>query len=1181
MGSRLEKNSSQVRKRIEGHSFEDEEGEEYEPSKFGGFGDYFRRKKIKLQNLDANLRAASSDKPQLFKGIVAHVSGYTQPSLSVLHRELVQHGAGFLQYLDGKTMATHIVASTLPPKKAVEFSRYRIVKPAWVMDSIKAGKLLPWTDYRVLDDGPKQKIMNFSGGSFLSQATPGNQTGYKEQSRDSFYANEFANSASKSQTPMKTQHAGVHQETPSRAPLQRPQSSAAPSHPSSSGQYSDGFDDSIFDQMEIEMPGSLANTQKTTPTAKPLATQSPAPLAVIREEVARPMSRELELDPPEKKEPSNDPDSRADELVVPQVSGGKMPENMTSEEHNAWLLSDPRMRKSSTANPNFLQQYYSESRLHHLSTWKAELKSKMQRLAKEAESGVKVAKRKPGSRRYILHVDFDSFFCAVSLKKHPELVDKPVVIAHSPGHGSEIASCNYPSRKFGVKNGMWMKKAVELCPELRVLPYDFPAYEEASALFYEAILTVGGIVQSVSVDEALLDVSAAVYDGVGSDGGAVDEGSIWREQEFADALALDLRKKIKAKTDCDVSVGIGGNILQAKVALRRAKPAGQYQLKPDDVLDMIGELEVRGLPGVAHSMSGKLEEVGIKFVKDIRSFSKEKLSGTLGPKTGEKLWEYARGIDRTEVGEQAARKSVSAEVNWGIRFINQAEAEEFIMNLCKELERRLLNEQVKGKQLTLKVMRRSLDAPLDPVKHLGHGKCDTFNKSIVFGVATHNGETIGKEAVSILRSLKLRPGDLRGLGAQMTKLEPIKTGPTAVDGSQKRLAFPTFSAPTSAKKSKTDPIEEMESPQKKKLPIKGFVEDPIADDPLTPKKPKPVHPALAIARAGAVDAKATTPLNIAGTQFIMPTQVDPSVLAELPQDIRSKLQSRQQPLSFARAASPATRPRSDSPAVFDAPPPSQVDPEVFNALPDDMKAEVLASYGRRPTPVPMPQSPRRDRIIQAKKATTPTRRGRGGARKTRERLHDAANRMQTNFMPRQADAAAAQEDLQELDPDFLAELPEELRREVVEDHRRKRLARRGGLNLAAPARRPQQAEASGAQSSNGKLRFPAAPPKVDFTGTGVTAVADVKDMLEAWHGQSKEEGPHKADVQMFETYLGKVVLEERNMNKAVQLVKWVDFLTSTDPGTGPGKRGWQKALAGVKHEVQEAVKQRGLGPVSF
>lgn len=83
MGSLLEKNSSQVRKRIENHTFSDEQGEEYGESEFGGFGDYFRRKKIKLQNLDAELRAASPDAPQIFKGIVAHVSGYTQPPLHV------------------------------------------------------------------------------------------------------------------------------------------------------------------------------------------------------------------------------------------------------------------------------------------------------------------------------------------------------------------------------------------------------------------------------------------------------------------------------------------------------------------------------------------------------------------------------------------------------------------------------------------------------------------------------------------------------------------------------------------------------------------------------------------------------------------------------------------------------------------------------------------------------------------------------------------------------------------------------------------------------------------------------------------------------------------------------------------------------------------------------------------
>jgi len=81
MGDLLEKNSAAVRKRIENHAFSDEAGEEYEGSEFGGFGDYFRRKKIKLQNLDVELKASAGDKPQIFKGVVAHVTGYTQPPL--------------------------------------------------------------------------------------------------------------------------------------------------------------------------------------------------------------------------------------------------------------------------------------------------------------------------------------------------------------------------------------------------------------------------------------------------------------------------------------------------------------------------------------------------------------------------------------------------------------------------------------------------------------------------------------------------------------------------------------------------------------------------------------------------------------------------------------------------------------------------------------------------------------------------------------------------------------------------------------------------------------------------------------------------------------------------------------------------------------------------------------------
>lgn len=39
MGSRLEQKSNAVRKRIEAHQFNSEDGDEYEGSKFGGFSE--------------------------------------------------------------------------------------------------------------------------------------------------------------------------------------------------------------------------------------------------------------------------------------------------------------------------------------------------------------------------------------------------------------------------------------------------------------------------------------------------------------------------------------------------------------------------------------------------------------------------------------------------------------------------------------------------------------------------------------------------------------------------------------------------------------------------------------------------------------------------------------------------------------------------------------------------------------------------------------------------------------------------------------------------------------------------------------------------------------------------------------------------------------------------------------
>lgn len=1202
MGSRLDKNSGVVRKRIEEHTFSDEAGEEYEASAFGGFNDYFRRKKLKLQNLDAELRAGSG-KPQIFKGIVAHVSGYTQPPLHVLHKQLVEHGAGFLQYLDGKTSATHIIASSLTPKKAVEFASYRIVKPAWVVDSIAAGKMLAWTDYRVIDEGSRQKVIKFGDGKLSSQAhTP--QRGYKEQIQNSFYTSQFKSSASPANK-FGSPSSAFQSSTPSKLSSSRLQSLE---------NIEDDYDDDVSKALD-ETAVDNASVAQARSLGKDKAVD------VMHHERLDSHDRIQESRSPANLSDDGHPQNEVSLEKVASDADGLPLKSMTSEEHNAWLLSDPRLRKSSTANPDFLRQYYAESRLHHLSTWKAELKSKMQRLANEKGAGsTKPIKRRPGSRRYIMHVDFDSFFCAVSLKSAPTYVDKPAVVAHSTGTGSEIASCNYPARKFGIKNGMWMKRALELCPEIKVLPYDFPAYEDASKLFYEAILEIGGVVQSVSIDEALVDITTLVLKATGSDGHGVSEGSLWREQEKANQLATEVRARIKDKTGCNVSVGIGGNILLAKVALRKAKPAGQYQIKPEEALDFLAELKVEDLPGVAYSIGGKLQEIGIILVKDIRDSSKERLVSVLGPKTGEKIWEYSRGIDRAEVGEQSIRKSVSAEVNWGIRFITQQEAEEFVMNLSKELERRLLNEGVKGTHLTMKIMRRSLDAPLDPAKHLGHGKCDTFNKSAIFGVATHNAEAIGKEAVSILRSYKFTPGDLRGIGVQLQKLEPIKAS-AAPDGSQKRLNFGVANTGALASASRKhsmapstkmdDEISDTGSPEKTKLTgaqsRRDMSADPIAEDPVTPRKPKhgSIHPALALARANEADNKANTPMNMMGTQFIMPTNPDAAVIAELPADIRSRLMAQANRRNSPRELSPAVesdhglRSRDQSPAVGGDGIPPDIDPEVFNSLPDDMKAEVLASYvpRRGQAGTTLPQSPHKDRIImrpQAKKS--PSKRGRGGIRgmlsRTRERQRDAnAGRVQTSLVTGGNSRALVDpiaDEIEELDAEFLSELPEDVRKEVIADHRQRKAQRSGlGLNLPAAGKRgPAGRSRELASNGQAKIAFPRPPLKVAFTASSLTSVQEVKDMLSAWHRETSSEGPHAADIEVFEKYLARVITDEKNMEKASKLVKWLGWLIEdgqdeVQTGRGKGSRSWQEALVRIKDAVQAALRERGLGPMVF
>jgi len=123
--------------------------------------------------------------------------------------------------------------------------------------------------------------------------------------------------------------------------------------------------------------------------------------------------------------------------------------------------------------------------------------------------------------------------------------------------------------------------------------------------------------------------------------------------------------------------------------------------------------------------------------------------------------------------------------------------------LGQEVAARLQAVEMKGRLLTLKVMKRHPEAPVEPPKFMGHGICEQFSKSApladpLSGGATSDGDTIGETAWTLLDSLKFDPQELRGIGVQVTKLEGKDGSVTETDeklgSGQKRLNFQVTSA---------------------------------------------------------------------------------------------------------------------------------------------------------------------------------------------------------------------------------------------------------------------------------------------------------------------------------------------------------------------------------------------------
>jgi len=150
-------------------------------------------------------------------------------------------------------------------------------------------------------------------------------------------------------------------------------------------------------------------------------------------------------------------------------------------------------------------------------------------------------------------------------QKYPEYRDKPVAVGHShvarskssaskgtANSSSELSTCNYIARNYGIRKGMFLGDAIQLCPGLIVLPYDFEGYEEVSGtvatLLHSFAEQFNGCIEQVSCDESYVEINITEDDCQGND--------IF---EFVHKLADHLRADIVKETECTASIGVGPN----------------------------------------------------------------------------------------------------------------------------------------------------------------------------------------------------------------------------------------------------------------------------------------------------------------------------------------------------------------------------------------------------------------------------------------------------------------------------------------------------------------------------------------------------------------------------------------------------------------------------------------------
>ncbi len=286
----------------------------------------------------------------------------------------------------------------------------------------------------------------------------------------------------------------------------------------------------------------------------------------------------------------------------------------------------------------------------------------------------------------IVHLDADAFFVSCELARRPELRGRRCAVGG--GERGIISSASYEARAAGVYTPMPSRRALQVCPDLILLPHTAGLYGDVSRRMFDLCETLTPLVQRNSIDEGYLDLHPC---GLAT-------------PEAVEAAVRGLQARIWAELQVPVSFGIATNKLLAQIASKLRKPRGFVVVPPGEEAAFLAPLAVGRLPGIGAKTEAVLTgSHGLRLIGDITAASEPSLRAAFG-NGWRSMLAAARGEDDSPVdtSEEDAR-SYSQQETFAVDIADPAEVERIAKRMVDELLAKVRADGKRVRTLTVKV----------------------------------------------------------------------------------------------------------------------------------------------------------------------------------------------------------------------------------------------------------------------------------------------------------------------------------------------------------------------------------------------------------------------------------------------------------------------------------------------